>query len=649
MVSGDSPMVSALFRMAITAGTPASVLLHIRRGANVNARDGAGATPLMLAVARGRAEICKLLLDEGADPRLTDKAGRTVLDYVPGQDGALAELLLPPSSPSQLPAPPENEPEAQPVAAESDGWEAEEEQQAPAEDEALRLTASQVQAEAAAHRAKSLDVEWSDVDFRLPVPVRRVERDPARQRERARLRRLFGQILETGVFTHADVAAALTRDQEAGRGEEADRRLYSVLVTAEALGAEPEAWTEWAGHFVPRRAPGEAADEALDLLEDLWSSESALETYYRDLSGRPVATRELEVSGWRRYEVASVELWRLLISEGRLIEALYGLLEDELRAAEQEASVGDGVEAEEGPSRAKLVTDAMMVLESARAQPAPDVARSAARAVARLRLPLRVIESLVASLTPSSADLSAAVKRARRARDRIAESNLKLVIWQARRSAAAIPLEDRIQEGNLGLLKAIERFDPHRGNRFTTYALWWIRQSISRAIQDHGRTIRVPVHIGEHVRRVARASNAFEAQNGRPPTVEELARETGSPTNAIARILRGLPEVEWVDTGPSADDARVLEVADSVPTPEQSVIAENMRSTITAALSRMPPREERVLRMRFGLGMATEMTLEEIGIPFEVTRERIRQIEHKALVRLAHPSRSRKLQSFVGA
>jgi len=260
-------------------------------------------------------------------------------------------------------------------------------------------------------------------------------------------------------------------------------------------------------------------------------------------------------------------------------------------------------------------------------------------------------EMAISELKYLSSEIRIGKKQAERAKKKMIEANLRLVISIAKKyTNRGLQFLDLIQEGNIGLMKAVDKFEYRRGYKFSTYATWWIRQAITRSIADQARTIRIPVHMIETINKIIRTSRIMLHEIGREPTPEELSVKLSIPLEKIRKVMKIAREPVSFETPVGDDDDSFLGdfIEDkNTPVPGEAAISSSLRETTTRVLSSLTPREERVLRMRFGIGVNSDHTLEEVGQQFSVTRERIRQIEAKALRKLKHPSRSRKLKSFL--
>ncbi len=244
--------------------------------------------------------------------------------------------------------------------------------------------------------------------------------------------------------------------------------------------------------------------------------------------------------------------------------------------------------------------------------------------------------------------LHAGLEKTRRAKHTLFHSNQKMVFWIAKKyQGRGLPLMDIVQEGSLGLMKAVEKFDYSRGNKFSTYATWWIRQAITRAIADQSRLIRVPVHMVDFINKVRWARQEHEILQGREPTAQELAAKLEISEVKAARALALLQDVASIDDVDEGGNTLADRLADPAPSSEEVLLQKQREIIIGDELALMPSRERNVICLRFGIGREREHTLEEVGQRYGVTRERIRQIEAKAIRKLQHPSRSKKFQALL--
>ena len=683
--------IPPVFRMAVLTGVKATVLMHVRSGGNVNATDEKGRSPLMLAASRGHTEICKLLLEAGADPAHRNHEGRDALAVALAEGredvAALLKTFLPTATTTEW---------TEPIGTDSSddldpsAWEVMEEKAPPPSDPSFAAAADDLHQRMSKHIPINTDADWEDIELDLPdadVSLRLVK---GQEDEDWAYRRLTLAALRDGRIQGWRITDVSPRDAKDENSSDAMvESNLRVMLGDLGIIVDDDSWAPdllgSAGddeHEEDATWPAEEVSEALAFLSGLNSHESEPLSLFWDSIPKHLLSREDEThlgmsieQGMRdalgaaaRCPAAMAELLTVAdevacgaLSPGELV----GLDEVGMASAEDASTDMDESYPETeragaaGPSQAlpqevlsrlKTLRDLHTHLTASDSETErPRLLQALGDHLFTINLSSDFVAKLqrIVATDPRSGEarqmMEAGLRKVRAAKQRLLEANYRLVYWLARRYGG-LDFMDLLQEGNLGLMKAVDRFDYHRGAKFSTYATWWIRQTITRARADASRTIRLPVHICDDLRKVVRAQLNIRTQSGAEASPEEISGYTGLPTQKVLKLL-SVPEEPVSMESDEVRDA-VGEFADPLTlTPEESCAQVSVRSEIRKVLECLTPKEAKIIRMRFGID-ADEYTLEEIGQQFDVTRERIRQIEAKALTKLRHPGRIDRLQAL---
>lgn len=689
--------LNRLLKMAVLAGVETAVRLHVRRGDDLDATDDNGMTPLMLAASRNKATICSILLEAGVDLSLKDNSGRNALSIARLAGAAQAASVIEAAVVGREPQSAEEDNSRSPATiadGKSDnqsshtvladkpepilfddgdsldlsGWEVEFDGPAPEGDDSLALAAATLHHAISAHRPVDTSEDWDDFEAFLPERAARLPKaDDTEARERIRSLLLRG-VRERSVPEL--LLMSICENNDGSRNEDGEQLVRLVLGE---LGVDTDDRIETdPAVYMGQESPEEEdlLSEALLFLDDIGSgANEPFRHYVKDMRRGRLLTAEEELALGREMEEAFDAALDALASWPEGVMSLLAATEG-VRAGEIDFdSVSTGPDSPDGdstPSLTLLSNDDSLDEELTQSEPVREFFHriekiSALAAGAGLGGPAEhelrsalahagLARTFLLSLTengkgsadgPSTAFRSAVLRHVA-ARERLALSNLRLVFSVAKRyQGMGLPLDDLVQEGNLGLLKAVDRYDWRKGFRFSTYATWWIRQQTSRALADKGRTIRVPVHINDTILRLAREVDLLERTSGRQPSVAELAVRFEISAEKVfslmARREEPLPIHEI--NAEAIVDTQAIDAADIIASAD-------LRRVIGRMLGELDPKTSEVLSLRFGVGQDDSLTLEETGARFGVTRERIRQIESKGLRILRHPSRSALLEEF---
>lgn len=541
-------------------------------------------------------------------------------------------------------------------------WEPEVESVAPDGDAAVTEEIRAVHLAIGQHRAIDSDEDWSDVKAFLPERALPLSSEDG---EGVSVRSLLLRALREGSVPESFLAE-VCREADGSRNEEAER-LLSFVVGELGASIDERHESDGAPHQPHETFSEELVlSEAISYAEELTSgTNDSLRLYLRGFKGK-LLTADEELALGRAMEeqgeaaLDALALWptgvAIIVEAGRKVACGEADVESFSSGADPSDDVNPTSQFPESDSEdvtVELDRDASAFVAAVNevAVSVGDKSRlRTALAAANLSRGFLLELVKVAGVQGAESDFAAAVARQAVAREKMILSNLRLAFSIAKKyMRSGEPLEDLIQEGNIGLMKAVERYDWRKGFRFSTYATWWIRQQISRAIADKSRTIRIPVHMYETVRRTERERDEIEARTGCPERLEQTARRMGLPVEKVRRIL------ELFESTVSLDETDVetgLTVGERLPGPESDnpyrrVEASSLRATLLSLIGGLQEREGEVIALRFGLGDEDPLTLEEVGQRFDVTRERIRQIEVKALRRLSHPTRKELLAVYM--
>lgn len=697
-VNGMTPLMIAASR-----NKAAICELLLSAGVDHGLRDPSGRTALEIAVAAGADDSAVVLSAINAPPRCipaslppgqglvptpavialptTEVAAPTVAEHADSPDLARAatrdeQLAL---SSVAGPSPVEGDDSEE---FDLTGWEAEEAVVPPEADQVILGSTSAIQVAISLHEPIDSSVGWDDIEAYLPeqaLPLARADDTEGR----ARLRRLLLRAIREGSVPGLDVRALSINDD---RSDSPEAEAFLTMVVND-LGAEVDERFEYSDtfeNFEVHVDPDESVDEEALLDDALGAIDSAasvrhepLRIYQREFQRLRLLSAEDEVelgqameaalelaldalAAWPEGITRTIDAGADALAGRRPLSSIWsGDAEpdpdaasiDNPDAASPEAELVEEASDEDGEPTAEVspdagFADALNRLRTLATQGKHQSAslREVRLSLAALRLNRRFLLDLIDTAdgpTPCP-DFRHAMAIFRKARDRMTAANLKLAFFHAKKYLySGEPLDDLAQEGNVGLLKAVDRYDWRRGFRFSTYATWWIRQQIGRHVADKARTIRVPVHIYEKVQRMERVAEAFEKTTGREPSIDELAQLLEMPARKVTALQHIAPEPSPIDALPIneliAIDARdALLPAD----PADVVEAAELRAAVDEMISSLPDKDAQILRLRFGIGIDEALTLEEVGQLYAVTRERIRQIETKAIRKLKHPARA---------
>jgi RNA polymerase primary sigma factor len=684
-----SQKFSPLLKLAIKAGVKAA-LVPLVRNTCLNAKDSSGMTPLMMAALYGHYEIFQFLLHEGADPWLVDNEGRTAMQigeaqgftkisqYFTPKDTAVNDLLsvninleFPLKAATEVNFIAEDRVTETPLAFATPyfeeitkvssfedeaedllGWEAEEDVCIPLNDATCAAQSTSIQNHISTHRPIDRDFDWSDVDIELPTIVP----PTSLQVNLPALKHLVNHGLSAGVVSYRQIHDAILNDY----GSQALEREILCVSLLEQFGICVEENVEWT-----QIANADFNIDQQELFDDFshameTGNQDSLRVYLAEIHRIDLLNKENEERFGQRMDSALIVLCRQL---ALLSDVDWHQVSGTELSASKELPVDGGVEE---PEEDDITIIPFVDNEQDEALPELELEEknfwkyirekrlNSEYEFGEQQIPRptpKALSEILLKLNDLNKEGSIPIKRAihtfEKVRNAFVTANLRLVVSIARRyQNRGLDFDDLIQEGNIGLMRAVEKFDYRKGFKFSTYATWWIRQSITRAISDHARIIRVPVHMVESINVINRIERELAYQHEKDATPEQIAEATGKTPKQISKIMAANREcVLFDDLNDGFLDS--LEAEGTVFRPDQSTSDGELSDVIRVLINNLDKKMGPIIRLRFGLDGEEEMTLEEVGQLFDLTRERIRQIEAKALKTLAHPARCGILEPFM--